>query len=141
MWISFHPQIVDDDAPAIINELRRLISLLEFSVVSTTHDFEWCREASALIPMAAWAEEQGTYTNYAGRVQMTNRAVMPVGDALPLHVLMAEMLNLAAVQVSPNPAAIFDWISREVSPYNGMTYDAIGLLGGQAVQTPQEVLR
>src|SRR5438477_2691747 len=56
MWISFHPQLVGDDAPEIIAELKRLIAALDFSVVSTTHDFEWARRAAVLLPMAAWAE-------------------------------------------------------------------------------------
>jgi NADH-quinone oxidoreductase subunit G len=129
MWIAFHPQMVGDDAPEIIESLRRLISALEFSVVSTTHDFEWARQASVLLPAASWGEEKGTYTNYAGRVQITNRAVMPVGDAQPLHVLMSELLRLAGIQVSTDPAAIFEWMSREIPAYKDMDYDTIGLLG------------
>jgi len=91
--------------------------------------------------MAGWGEEQGTYTNYAGRVQLSNRAIMPPGDAQPLHVFMAEMLELSGVQVPHNPSAIFEWIGQEVPLYSGMDYDSIGLLGMTPVQTPQEVLR
>jgi len=140
MWISFHPQLVGDDAPGIIEELRRLIAALEFSVVSTTHDFDWARQASIVIPVAAWSEEQGTYTNYSGRLQMTNRAVMPPGEARPLHVMMAELLNLSGLQVPHDPSALFDWMSREVSVYNGVDYESIGVLGAMLGQ-PVEVLR
>ena len=140
MWISFHPQLVGDDAPGIIEDLRRLIAALEFSVVSTTHDFDWARQASIVIPVAAWSEEQGTYTNYSGRLQMTNRAVMPPGEARPLHVMMAELLNLSGLQVPHDPRALFDWMSREVSVYNGVDYDSIGVLGAMLGQ-PVEVLR
>ncbi len=129
MWLSFHPQLVGDDAAEIIQGLQQLIASLEFSVVSTTHDFEWAKQASVLLPMAAWSEEKGTYTNYAGRIQMTNRAVTPAGDAQPLHVLMSEMLRLSGARVSLDPGAIFDWIAREVPAYSGMDYDSIGLLG------------
>src|SRR5206468_4261131 len=41
MWISFHPQLVGEDAPEIVEGLHELIAALEFSVVSTTHDFGW----------------------------------------------------------------------------------------------------
>jgi NADH-quinone oxidoreductase subunit G len=140
MWISFHPQLVGDDAPGIIEDLRRLIAALEFSVVSTTHDFDWARQASIVIPVAAWSEEQGTYTNYSGRLQMTNRAVMPPGEARPLHVMMAELLNLSGLQVPHDPSALFDWMSREVSVYNGIDYESIGVLGAMLGQ-PVEVLR
>src|SRR3989441_3269837 len=141
MWISFHPQLVGDDGPEVLVELKRLVAALEFSVVSTTHDFQWARGASILLPMAAWSEENGTYTNYSGRVQVTNRAVMPPGDAQPLHVLMSELLNLSGVQVSPNPAAIFGWLSREMPAYGNLDYDAIGLMGAATAPTPEVVLR
>jgi formate dehydrogenase major subunit len=142
MWISFHPQLVGEDAAEAIAELKSLIAALEFSVVSTPHDFDWAREASVLIPMAAWAEETGTYTNYAGRVQLAKRAVQPPGEAQPLHALMAELLELSGVDVSANPNVIFEWLSREVPLYAGMNYDTLGVLGMAPAQTPQEeVLR
>jgi NADH-quinone oxidoreductase subunit G len=141
MWISFHPQLVGNDAPEIAAELKRLIGALEFSVISTTHDFDWAGKASIQIPMAAWTEEQGTYTNYAGRIQISNRAIMPPGDAQPLHVFMAELLKLSGVEVPHDPAAIFEWIGREVPLYSSIDYDSIGQLGVPPVQTPQEVLR
>jgi NADH-quinone oxidoreductase subunit G len=129
MWISFHPQLVGEDSPEIIAGLQRLIEALQFSVVSTTHEFPWLSKATIILPMAGWAEEKGTYTNYAGRVQITARAVVPPGEALPLHTMMAELLTVSAIQVSPDPAAIFDWIARETSLYAGMSYDSIGPLG------------
>jgi NADH-quinone oxidoreductase subunit G len=141
MWIAFHPQLVGVDAPEIIQELQRLLAALEFSVVSTTHTFEWASGASVLLPMAAWSEEEGTYTNYAGRVQITNRAVIPPGSALPLHIMLAEMLSLSGVDVAHEPSAIFQWITREVPAYAGMDYDAIGSMGTAAAPAPQEVLR
>ena len=141
MWISFHPQLVGQDASDIVDELKQLIAALEFSVVSTTHDFEWARGSSVRLPMAAWSEERGTYTNYSGRIQITNRAVMPPGDAQPLHMMMAELLALADIQAASDPAQIFESIGREVPQYAGLDYDAIGLLGLQPSQTPQEVLR
>jgi NADH-quinone oxidoreductase subunit G len=141
MWLAFHPQLVGDDAPEVLDGLKRLIAALEFSVVSTTHDFEWARAASVLLPMASWAEETGTYTNYAGRIQITNRGVMPPGDAQPLHFMMAELLGLSGASVSADPEAIFDSISREIPRYAGIDYDAIGALGVMPAETPQEVVR
>jgi NADH-quinone oxidoreductase subunit G len=136
MWIVFHPQLVGTDAPDAIADLDRLIDALEFSVVSTTHEFPWTAKASVVLPMAAWSEEKGTYTNFAGRVQITEHAVMPPGDARPLHAMMSDMLTLAGTQVSPDPAAIFDWMTRETPAYSGLTYEALGLLG---METRQEV--
>jgi NADH-quinone oxidoreductase subunit G len=134
MWIVFHPQLVGDDAPETISKLERLVRSLEYSVVSTTHEFAWAANASVLLPIAAWAEENGTFTNYAGRVQRTNRAVAPAGDSVPLYALLSGMLGLSGVQVSPDPAAIFEWLARETPAYAGMTYPQIGELGMETVK-------
>jgi NADH-quinone oxidoreductase subunit G len=138
MWIVFHPQLVGDDSAETILKLERLVRSLEYSVVSTTHDFAWAANATVLLPMAAWAEETGTFTNYAGRVQHTNRAVAPAGDSVPLYAMMSGMLGLSGVQVSPDPAAIFEWLARETPAYAGVTYTTIGELG---METLKEAVR
>lgn len=138
MWIAFHPQLVGDDAPETIARLHRLVRALDYSVVSTTHEFAWAVDATVLLPMAAWAEENGSYTNYAGRVQITNRAVAPAGDSVPLYAMMSQLLTLSGVQVTPDPAAIFEWMARETPAYAGMNYPMIGKLG---VETAKEMAR
>ena len=91
--------------------------------------------------MAAWSEESGTFTNYAGRVQITNRAVMPPDHAKPLHALLAELLGLSGVQVSSDPAAIFDWMARETPAYSNLSYEVIGTLGAPSAPVQEEVLQ
>ena len=84
-------------------------------------------ESVGCVADGGMGEEKGTYTNYAGRVQITNRAVMPPGEAQPLHHHDgANAVDCRACQVSRDPAAIFEWISREVPAYAGLDYDAIG---------------
>jgi NADH-quinone oxidoreductase subunit G len=134
MWIAFHPQLVGNDDAGILSDLERLIRALEYSVVSTTHEFPWTADATVLLPMAAWAEETGTYTNYAGRVQIANRAVAPAGESLPLHAMMSQLLGFSGVQVSPDPAAIFEWMARETPAYSGMTYETVGPLGLETIK-------
>ena len=144
-WISFHPQLVDEDSEEIVANLERLISGLEFSVVSTTHEFEWAQRASILLPMAAWSEEEGTYTNFAGRIQFTGRAAPPPGTSRPLYRLMAEMLRLAGKEAGNDPATIFDGIAASIPLYAGIDYAVIGPLGTmpagrEAVEEPEKVI-
>ena len=134
MWIAFHPQLVGDDAADTLGKLQQLIHALDYSVVSTTHEFSWAADATVLLPMAAWAEETGTYTNYAGRVQIARRAVAPAGESLPLHTMMSQLLGFSGIQVSPDSAAIFEWMARETPAYSGMSYEALGKLGLETVK-------
>jgi NADH-quinone oxidoreductase subunit G len=134
MWIAFHPQLVGEDAADVVSNLERLLRALDYCVVSTTHEFPWMANATTVLPMAAWAEETGTYTNYAGRVQIANRAVAPAGESLPLHTMMSQLLSFSGTQVSPDPPAIFDWMARETPAYSGMTHSALGSLGTETVK-------
>ena len=129
VWIAFHPQLVDADPEEIAAKLARILENTEFSVVSAPHDFEWARKASILLPMAAWSEETGTYTNYAGRVQIANCGIKTTGSIWPLHRLMASMLRLAGEEVGDDPAAIFEAIARDVPLYAELDYETIGALG------------
>jgi NADH-quinone oxidoreductase subunit G len=138
MWIAFHPQLVGDDNPDIFSNLERLIAALDYCVVSTTHEFAWASKATVQLPMAAWAEETGTYTNYSGRVQITNRAVAPPGDAMPLLTMMAKVLAYSGVQITMDPAEVFEWMARETPAYANMSYATIDGLGAE---TLKEVLR
>ena len=54
---------------------------------------------------------------------------------------MSELLHLFGVQVSSDPAAIFEWLSREMPAYGNLDYEAIGLMGTATAATPEEVLR
>jgi ATP-dependent DNA ligase len=90
--------------------------------------------------MAAWAEENGTFTNYSGRVQITNRAVAPPGDSVPLYAMMSGMLGLSGVQVTPDPAAIFEWLARE-TPASFVAFDALAVDGRDVRETPQSERR
>src|SRR5262249_52726259 len=52
-------------------------------VVLSTHNDRLVDAAHVSLPMAAWAEVDGTFTNKLGMVQRIRAALPPAGDALP----------------------------------------------------------
>jgi NADH-quinone oxidoreductase subunit G len=52
-----------------------------FIVYQGSHGDRGARLADVILPGAAYTEKSGTYVNTEGRVQMTERAVFPPGDA------------------------------------------------------------
>jgi NADH-quinone oxidoreductase subunit G len=52
-----------------------------FVVYIGTHGDAGAHRADVILPAATYTEKSGTYVNTEGRVQMTNRAVFPPGDA------------------------------------------------------------
>src|SRR5262249_16988910 len=58
-------------------KLAELLESLEYSVVMAAHKAEWQSRADIVLPLAVWSEEDGTYTNFQGRVQWAGRAIDP----------------------------------------------------------------
>src|SRR5690606_17679624 len=52
-----------------------------FVVYIGTHGDAGAHRADVILPSAAYTEKSATYVNTEGRVQVTNRAVFPPGDA------------------------------------------------------------
>jgi NADH-quinone oxidoreductase subunit G len=110
--------------------LLELIDELEYSVVLATHRAEWQASASVVLPVAAWSEEDGTYTNFEGRVQLAGKAIEPVGDALPVWEVFAMLLHAAGAQ-SPWMSAedVFETMIGSGQTYSGITLDQTRLPG------------
>ena len=52
-----------------------------FVVYIGSHGDKGAHRADVILPAATYTEKSGTYVNTEGRVQVTNRAVFPPGDA------------------------------------------------------------
>ena len=61
--------------------VRRVLPKLEFLVVQTTLPGEVTDLAHLVLPGASFAEKEGIYTNVEGRVQKTQAAFKPLGNA------------------------------------------------------------
>jgi NADH-quinone oxidoreductase subunit G len=89
------PRAGDSEAEAKIAEL---VNALEYSVVLAAHKADWQQQASVVLPVAAWSEEDGTYTNYQGRVQLAAKAIEPGGDILPVWEVFAMLLHVSGAE-------------------------------------------
>jgi NADH-quinone oxidoreductase subunit G len=95
-WIE--PLVRRDTDDAARAKIAELIRSVEYSVVLATHKAEWQSASSAVLPIAAWSEEDGTYTNYEGRLQSAGRAVDPPGDALAAWEVCAMLIHASGAK-------------------------------------------
>lgn len=117
----------DDEAEGRILEL---IDALEYSVVVAAHKAEWQGAASVVLPVAAWSEEEGTYTNFEGRVQLAGRAIEPGGDALPVWEVFAMLLHESGAESRWMSAAdVFATMTEHVPAYREISRDQTRLPG------------
>jgi NADH-quinone oxidoreductase subunit G len=117
----------DDEAEVRIQEL---ISALEYSVVLAAYSADWQAKASVVLPVAAWSEEDGTYTNFEGRVQLAGKAIEPRGDALPVWEVFAMLLHASGVS-SPwmSAADVFATMTEQAAPYREIGLEQTRLRG------------
>jgi formate dehydrogenase alpha subunit len=80
--------------------IKDILTSLDFLVVQDIFLTETARLANAVLPAASFAEKEGTFTNFEGRVQRVQKAIAPLGESLPDWEII---LRLAGKMGSPMP--------------------------------------
>jgi NADH-quinone oxidoreductase subunit G len=94
---------------------------------------EAAREADAVLPVTTFAEMEGTFTNFDGRVQRFHQALQPPGIARPAWMVLSRILaGLGADAAAADVRAAFSEISRTVPEFAGLDWDGLGLKGAPA---------
>src|SRR5919204_312128 len=84
--------------------------------------------AAAVLPIANFAEEEGTFTNLRGRVQRFLQAKAAPGSARPTFHVLADLL--AALGTPGNyfvASDVFAALAAANPAFAGMTYASLGL--------------
>lgn len=112
--------------------VKQVLESLDFLVVQDMFLTETAKLARVVLPAASFAEKEGTFTNFEGRVQRVRKALNPLGDSLPdweIIIRLAEKMNCPTPFASPKE--IMDEITELVPLYNGMNYARLDARGPQ----------
>ncbi|MGI8510298.1 MAG: molybdopterin-dependent oxidoreductase [Gemmatimonadaceae bacterium] len=91
---------------------------------------ESLRTASVFMPVANFAEEEGTFTNLRGRVQRFTQAKVAPGMSRPSWWVIGDLLSALGGTAQYYVASeVFTALAAEHSDFNGMSYDTLGLRG------------
>ncbi len=63
--------------------IKETLTSLDFLVVQDIFLTETARLANVVLPAASFAEKEGTFTNFEGRVNRVRKAIQPIGESLP----------------------------------------------------------
>jgi predicted molibdopterin-dependent oxidoreductase YjgC len=103
------------------------LSNLDFLVVQDIFMSETAKLADVVLPAAAFAEKEGTFTNTERRVQLLNKAVDPPGEARPDWEIICDISTALGYPMSyPNAAAIMEEIATLVPSYAGIRHERLG---------------
>ena len=82
------------------------------------------------LPVTMFAEQEGTFTNHAGRVQRFWPALSGPGAARPAWLVLGALLGALRDEEGPSSAGqAFGLVASAVESYRGLDYDRIGAQG------------
>ncbi len=106
---------------------------LEMLVYVGTHMCPAARRADVVLPATTFAEAEGSFTNFEGRVQRFAQALHPPGLARPLWLTGSTALARLGVGVTYRTAgAAFAALAGEFSEFEGLSYAELGPGGAKA---------
>ncbi len=93
------------------SRVQKALSKLEFLVVADLFLTETAKLATVVLPAASFAEKEGTFTNFEGRVQRVCQAIEPYGESLPDSEIL---IRLAEKLASPMPFTYSQQVMGEI---------------------------
>jgi len=80
LYIAGENPVLSFPQPGLIAEA---LASLDFLLVQDMYLTETARLARVVLPVASFAEKEGTFTNFEGRINRVRRAIEPLGESLP----------------------------------------------------------
>jgi NADH-quinone oxidoreductase subunit G len=111
-----HPWLMSDAAATVMADRQ---------VAALARDRTPLVDAACIVlPVASWAETEGTYTSSTGRVQLARRALPPAGQARTIwEVVYGIALGLGLEQErAMSPRTLFAEMAAETAAFSGMTW-------------------
>ena len=114
--LGANPVMLYPDREFVTEALEKL----EFLVVCDLFETQTSALADVVLPLASWAEYAGEYINLEGRMQRTEPAVRPIGQARPGFDIMTRLAEKFDTQLYTSPQQMKSEIDRllqiQVSP-------------------------
>ena len=100
---------------------------LDLLVFQGTNQNPTAALAHVVLPSAVYAEKEGTFTNFQGRVQRIQAAFNPWAEAKPDLEILRELAGLLQLSVSwVDAPSIFSELASREKAFSGLTYQVIG---------------
>jgi len=91
--------------------ITEILTSLDFLVVQDMFLTETAKLANVVLPAASFAEKDGTFTNFEGRVQRVQKAIDPMGESLPDWEIILRLANeMGAPMPYSSPKQVMDEI-------------------------------
>jgi formate dehydrogenase alpha subunit len=124
--IGENPLVSDPD----LNHVKECVENLDFLVVQDIFLNETGRMADVVLPSAAFAEKEGTFTNTERKIQRVRRALDPPGQARQDWEIICDLSSRMGYPMQyENPEVIMAEIAGVTPSYCGISYDRLEIEG------------
>ncbi len=110
--------------------LRDVLSRAPLVIAVQTHQSVITELAQIALPMATYAESDGTVTNFVGHVQRYWAAIGPAGGARPLLEILSDLAGRCELPMVPRESeTCFGLLANDVGYFGGLNYVDLGWQG------------
>jgi formate dehydrogenase alpha subunit len=103
--------------------IRDALSSLEFLAVADMFLTETAKLATVVLPAASFAEKEGTFTNFEGRVQRIRKAIEPLDDSRPDWQIVLQLADrMGRPMPYSSPREVMEEIEELVPLYQHLGY-------------------
>jgi len=139
MYIVGENPVLSFPNPTLV---KKALASLNFLAVHDMFLTETAKLANVVLPAASFAEKEGTFTNFEGKVQRVRKVIEPLGDSLPDWEII---LRLANSMGHPMPYSslqqVMDEIQELVTLYQVTGYRDSETKGVYRAELDREPLR
>ena len=130
LWIFHHDLAQSAWAETDVNAALDSLAML---VYQGTNANATSARAHLVLPSAAYAERDGTFTNFQGRVQRFRAALTPLGDALPDWEILARVGRALGAGdrafTAERAEQVFAALAASIPAFAELSYRALGDTG------------
>ncbi|GAG02967.1 unnamed protein product, partial [marine sediment metagenome] len=115
--------------------VRGALASLDFLVVQDMFLTETAKLATVVLPAASFAEKEGTFTNFEGRIRRLCKALGPLGDSLPDWEIILELAGKMGYPMSySSPQQVMSEVEELVPLYQDAGFSDTEMKGQQLAE-------
>ena len=120
----FHHDLAKIFGQGILNVIRQKVKVI---IYEGPNENATAASADFVVPSAAYAEKEGTFTNFEGRVQRIRKAVEPLANSRPTWKILSDLgVLLGFFPAYQKPEDIFDDLAKENEAFRELSYKKLG---------------